>query len=695
MMAALAATAAMTACQQENIEPDAQEQETVEVKVTIGEQTKGFTDLEGITWEVGDQIKYAGGVELTSEPLTAEKISADGYTASFTFAALLNEVDRTGWFCSTKCHPTNNNEVEFTLGSGSGNIYTQEVAGEMNSRYLFLHSGTGLVQIKAGETPEISMDVVGTIFRVIPYTTTYNDESVLSVKLESETDLVGTVAYDRGGGTYRGVNDINWQKFKNVKVNLGTPFSLDGVLSAEDSKGIYLAVAATTAAVPLDGYQYIVETDKATYTFDAMDKTLVVDENVVKNVKLNLDNAVRVSEGGQLRYTGDLNNASKAPLSAYGINDFDGGYWYAQILQDGTLEWVNKDGNDNLHFYSGVEFTVTDPETGDPVDWLTVRYGGAGGTHWLLSLDENAGAERSAVITATFPDVKGYVVVDECKTKSITVTQAAAGGPRAVTYGSTSLPANITLEGTASTDKDAGYCLLIVDGVEYRDWAGIYSDVTFKCVTEEDAAAGNYENEVDWLSCRYATNASGVYDCVWWVSAQANEGAESRTAVIVALFPDDDEYSFPEPKKLIVTQSAAPASGDDEEVLPGEYTYDIVKTNGNASGAIWGMPVGGKNGADFRIENIKKGGTPVTLTQTMALEVIEKAFETLSGRPDSGYDGYNEVANGEIYMNLVSYNGSTLEAGVATTADSKGYITRLTWYASDGTEEGHWFVFVP
>lgn len=48
-----------------------------------------------------------------------------------------------------------------------------------------------------------------------------------------------------------------------------------------------------------------------------------------------------------------------------------------------------------------------------------------------------------------------------------------------------------------------------------------------------------------------------------------------------------------------------------------------------------------------------------------------------------------------IYMNLVSFNGSTLEAGVATTSDSKGYITRLTWYNSDGTEGGHWFVFVP
>lgn len=552
MMAAFAMSAVMSACQQENLE--VQEAGTVQVKVTIGDQTKGFTDLEGITWEVGDQIKYAGGVELVSSPLTAENISEDGYTATFSFGAELNVVGRTGWFCSTKCHPSNYTEVEFTLGIGEGNICTQEVAGAMNTRYLFLHSGTGLINITQDQAPEISMAIVGTVFRLIPYTSQYNNEKVLSAKMVSNTNLVGTVAYDRGAGTYRGVNDINWQAKNLVKVDLGEPFALDGVTSADASKGIYMAVAATKADLPLNGYQYVIETDKATYTFDAMDEQLVVGENVVKNVLLNLDKANRVSEGGLLQYIGDLNNASNNPLSAYGTTDFDGGYWYAQVKADGTDAWVNKDGADNTHFYAAVKFAVTDPQTGADVDWLKVKYGGGGGSHWLLTATENTGTERSAVITATFPDVKGYVVTDECRTKTITVTQAAAGGPKKVTYGSTSLPSNLTLESGAITDYNAGYCLFIVEGVEYRDWTGIYSDVTFKCVSEADAEAGNYEDEVEWLSCRYATNDFGVYDCIWCVSAEANESQESRTAVIVALFPEDDEYSFPEPKKLVVVQ---------------------------------------------------------------------------------------------------------------------------------------------
>ena len=84
---------------------------TIQVEFSIGDEVKGFTDMEGVKWEVDDQVKYAGGVELTSKPLTAEQISEDGYTASFTFDAKLIAENRTGWFVSTKCHPGNYTEV--------------------------------------------------------------------------------------------------------------------------------------------------------------------------------------------------------------------------------------------------------------------------------------------------------------------------------------------------------------------------------------------------------------------------------------------------------------------------------------------------------------------------------------------------------------------------------------------------------
>ena len=261
LIAVLAVASLGVACNKEQLQDEipSSGNGTVQVVVSIDNGTRSFSDAEGVKWEVGDQIKYAGGVELTSKPLTAEQITDNGYKASFTFDASLIATNRTGWFCSTKCHPTNYTEVEFTLGTDNGNLFTQAEAGQMNSRYLFLHSGTKSVSITQGVVPEVKMEIAGTIFRVIPYTTKYNDEKILSVKLSSNTKLVGTVSYDRGGKTYTGVTELNggngWKSYNFVKANLGTPFSLEGITSAETSKGIYFAVAATPEDKPLDGYK--------------------------------------------------------------------------------------------------------------------------------------------------------------------------------------------------------------------------------------------------------------------------------------------------------------------------------------------------------------------------------------------------------------------------------------------------------
>ena len=81
----------------------------ITVKVSLSEDaTKSFTDAEGIKWEAGMQLKFADAnsdFKTISSALTAAQISDDGYTASFTFPASLNDKNRVGWFYSTTCHP--------------------------------------------------------------------------------------------------------------------------------------------------------------------------------------------------------------------------------------------------------------------------------------------------------------------------------------------------------------------------------------------------------------------------------------------------------------------------------------------------------------------------------------------------------------------------------------------------------------
>ena len=554
MFAVVAGIAALTACtnepEEEGITPDVPSaSEYVIVKVGMHEVNRSFTDAEGIKWNVGDQIKYAGGVVLTSEALTAEDIEDEGYTANFKFPAALNEVNRTGWFSSTKNHPSNNDEVEFTLGTGNGNIYSQAAAGEMNARYLFLHSGTGLVDITKDESPVVKMDVVGSIFRILPYTELYNDEEIKSVELtgKNANGIVGTVAYDRGTGSYRGVNDINWQKSNLVRISLDEPFALTNANSRETSKGIYMALARTTEAAPIEGYTYTVKTNKATYTFSS-DENLVIGENEVKNVYLKLENGARVDDTarkGDLQYVGDLNAAS-SKLSSNGITDFDGGYWYAQTKDTGSDAWVGRDGADNTAYYDSVVFECIDNATGEVAEWLTVNYGGAGGTHWLITATPNeATTERSATVTATFPEfVNGYYTVENCKTKTVTVTQAATGSLRVITFSGGANNSTHNLKSTSYTNHNLGYMLANIDGTDNREWSKYYTLVEFKCVSKEDYDNGIYDNEVDWLTCGYATNANGIFDCLWWAQVEANSSSEARSAVIISTWPEMEGFVY-------------------------------------------------------------------------------------------------------------------------------------------------------
>lgn len=666
LLAVLAVASLGVACNKEQLQDEipSSGNGTVEVVVTIdNEAVKSFSDVEGIQWEVGDQIKYGTYI---SAALTAEQITNNGYTASFTFSDELIQADRVGWFCSTKCHPQNDTQVEFTLGVDNGNVFTQDEAGKMNSRYLFLHSGTGLVNIVKDQVPVVTMEIAGSIFRVIPYTTTYNDEKILSVKLSSNTKLVGTVTYDRGVNSYTGVTEQNgagWKAYDFVKANLGTPFSLKGVTSAETSKGIYLAVAATPADAPLDGYKYEIETDKANYVFSAMDKTLAVGNNAVKNVFLNLDKAERVAESGLLKYGGALNLTS---IPAAGCTDQDAGYWEASTSTDGGTTWTKRINSENSAFYSNVQFSYADAKTGEPVHWISVVYGGGDLCHWRVTAQENTGEERSVKVTATFSDVKGYQVIETSKTKELTITQAAAGSKKVVEYASVSLPDSREFEAAAQVKINVGYCLLKIDGDEKRDWAdknSIYARSHFAYVSEENYAAKDYTTDVDWLSCEYANNGTSITDCVWLVSATENTTAE-RTAYVVCVFPEDEGYQFPEPRALKITQKAGLKV---EAAFSGFPTKAVAAAGGTVKGKL-SLTVNGEPASDIK---------STMSTYGLSLSVNKGATATVDA---SG--------NVEVVIPENKYKNGGVEYTLSLNKSDGSVAASVVIKQKEGTEEG-------
>lgn len=717
LLAVLAVTSLGVACNKEQLQDEipSSGNGTVQVVVSIDNGTRSFSDAEGVKWEVGDQIKYAGGVELTSEPLTAEQITENGYKASFTFDASLIKVDRTGWFCSTKCHPGNYTEVEFTLGKDNGNLFTQAEAGQMNSRYLFLHSGTGLVSITKDVVPEVNMEIAGSIFRVIPYTTKYNDEEILSVKLSSNTKLVGTVSYDRGGGTYRGVNDINWRSYNFVKANLDTHFSLEGITSAKTSKGIYFAVAATPAGKPLNGYKYEVKTDKATYVFNAMDKSLAVGNNVVKNVYLNLDEATSRVEGetGLLKYDGAL---TLTTIPAAGASNLDAGYWEAYTSTDEGSSWTKRINAENAPFYSSVKFSYADAATGKPVDWISVVYGGNDLCHWMVTAQENTGEERSVKVTATYSDVKGYVIQEEkYKTKELIITQAAAGSNKRLTFfggiGDT------TIEAVGVENKSLGYCVIDVDGVHAEDWNGnshneaeLYGSVTITpYVFGTGVGAG--ATVADWLTVGYGKDSEGKFNTTHiLVTAQDNTGAE-RKSLVYCVYKAPEGYEFEGGQKevykqFIVTQKAgltveAAFSGFPIEAVAaagGTITGSLSLTiNGenqtDVAAAIsnYGLSLSADKGASASVaadgtvtvvipkNQYKNGGVTYTVS-------LKKNDGTVAASAQISQEEGNEEPSGDVYTYTIDFaahaDGGVI--GFPTSFDDKGVYFRFKEIKKNG-----------
>lgn len=252
-----------------------------------------FSDLSGIQWSTGDPVQIVrlndAGTDVAevSVPVISG-ISVDKYTATVSAAF---EADKSYVF-RYKHNGTN----EFVFA----NNLTQPAAGTMPSDYLHLHSGNKVVSLSSdvidAGSAEVTMKIAGTILRFMPFTSTYNTESVKSVSFEADSYILGTVGYnyhsdgsfkDFGGGSpFWGGN-----QHKTGMVKLTSSLSLSGVTSKELSSGIYLPIPAQAGTI--SGYRVIVETDAAIYQFET-DKDLVVKENVVVNFPLNLDKASRI-----------------------------------------------------------------------------------------------------------------------------------------------------------------------------------------------------------------------------------------------------------------------------------------------------------------------------------------------------------------------------------------------------------------
>lgn len=680
LVAAMGMAALIVSCKQEGLEPVAPEEgQTIKVEVSLGETLKGtFTDREGLRWEVGDQLRCFFNNKKDPEPVVSEKleqadISQDGSVASFKFHSSVISQDRMVAFVSPNNHPSIGYpmEVEFTLGNADNSSFTQENAGELTKRRLFLHSGLSLIPVKEGVEPKVKMDICGSIFRILPYTSIYSNEKVLSVTLSSKTNIVGTVEYDRANGTYKNVSEKGYASKNSTTVQLTNPLSLEGVTSAETSKGLYLPIPASGSAA-YDGYKYEVKTDKAIYTFDAMDKKLTVFENTIMNVYLNLDKATtRTAEEGFIKYIGEFYGLL---IGKDEVKNKDLGWWKALVSSDGKDPWTDRLNAENAAFYKPV-FTCIDKATGMPATWISVRYFEGGDyCHWHADVEKNVGDQRSAEITATFSNVGNYKVSDEFKTKTITVTQESAATKDKVTIGSHDVKGAYNYDGEAVTRDDLGYTRLDLNGSTQEKYGvgTVYAKTHFVVVDETAHAAKDYsKTNVDWASCEWKNDGTVMTDCRWWLSLNANTTGKTRVAYVALVFANDGEYDYPaEPKVVKITQTSS---------------LNATASFVNAS-----------------TEKVSKDGGVVKTTLSLTIDGtaqadVAKAITDygLTLETSSAVESHTIAANGEVTLN-VKANATSAERKITLTLKHNTTVlatTEFTQEAGEGSAVTHTYSY--
>jgi len=240
---------------------------------------------------------------------------------------------------------------------------------------------------------------------------------------------------------------------------------------------------------------------------------------------------------GELQFLGNITDGMSFDYPADANASIDLGYWYAQIKPEGG-EWQTMEANDpaNSAYYKDIVFESSEP-------WCKVGYGAADGvinsTHWMLALEENTGdANRSATVTATFPDAVGdYVLLDGLKTRTITINQAKKASADEIVGEMTFK--NVTSRGSEYKFATEGATArgLFYDAVQTR----LTGSETWRTVEpREDAAFYQWDIAV----VDNATNAPATWcqavlrNNDTWVDAtvEANTGA-ARSATVTITFP--------------------------------------------------------------------------------------------------------------------------------------------------------------
>ena len=640
----------------EKTEGKLSEGQEVTVHLNMDKATRAvFEDATGLQWAAGDQIfwKATGGTSNCEYTLTAGDITG-GYEASFkTVIPGLSDADVTGWF-KYNTHPNlDNNEAVFSdlnskpkkygtpNQSGTTLTYHQEAAGVANPAIIALQSSGSSSSITpetiAQGTSEITVDmkILGTVFRVLPYTSLYNDEVIQKVTFSSTSTIAGTVEY-QPAGTYRAPF---WANINKIIIELDSSMGLTSVTDKESSAGIYFSLPPTGSAI--EGYEYVVTTDKAEYVFDS-DKALTVTNNVVKNIPLNLDKATRVT-------------ASDWPVDAY---------FYP------TSKSKFKDMDAYISSYT----VAADKKSATAVMSDHLHHGGAlyfdGGFNDIL--ENKVYVESFDTGLAGFGNAAGFVY-------NFDIYENTTGAERTM---------DVVFYAFAESNNAKGYFTLHI----VQPKASVFSVASSTLNVDASAtnATINLSADVEWTAAVTSGTAtlstsSGNSNAAIVVSFSENLDTENANHYEVTI-------SSPGKSDIVVKINQAVAGGG---VATPHFTYDVEKVVGShPDGQLLGFAASSAPGVYLRIKNVQESGVDIDYSDTAVIaQVFAQVFSIEDGDNWAGYDTYSYVENA-IYPKVVNANSTTKTIELGFYGETPRTRATISWYDDAGTLLSWYRVFI-
>ena len=392
-------------------------------------------------------------------------------------------------------------------------LATQNVAGSTEG--LALNFATPESVAVAEEATEVvaTLALTSSVARYMVYSSNEElvGESVLSVTLNAESDVCGTLVYNLAEGTTSLTAGA-----KSAKTVLATPY----VVGAEkdSAMGVYMEFAPTTA----EGAVVVVKTDVATYNFEFGDEALEFSLGAVHTHYFDLKNATsRLENSAHIVSYNTANLLPALSMNALG-GEQDMGYFLASV--DGVEDTTNY----TAEYYTQISFEIVGT-SGEAVDWLSGSI--VNNNHPVLSVAKNESFEgRTATVRLIYtPSNPKEYSVENPVIATIEVAQNGATATHSLAYqwfGDSVI--NVVGEGFSGV-KGLGYFLAYIDGSTTAVSDAEALEPFFKSVS--------VSSDADWC---VAAIVGGNFNNIQLEAIEANPSTtEQRVATITATFNGD------------------------------------------------------------------------------------------------------------------------------------------------------------